>query len=168
MSFNDFLKKVVGDRDDEFDELYDEDEDTSIDIDPPQERRSSRRERERSSRSGSEERYTERSRVRRHESDKVVNIHTTTQLQVVLAQPEKYDEAAGIANNLTENRAVVLNLEHTNHDIARRLLDFLTGAAYVSNGQIKRVANGIYLVTPYNVDVMGDLLDELENNGIFM
>ncbi|MDE5973052.1 MAG: cell division protein SepF [Eubacterium sp.] len=106
--------------------------------------------------------------MRRHDSDKVVNIHTTTQLQVVLVKPERFDEAAAIGDNLNEKRTVVLNLESTNRDVARRLLDFLSGVAYASNGQIKRVANSTYIITPYNVDVMGDLIDELENNGMFM
>ena len=101
-------------------------------------------------------------------NDKVVNIHTTAQLQVVLVKPERYEEAAQIADNLNERRTVVLNLEGTNRDIARRLLDFLSGVAYANNGQIKRVANSTYIITPYNVDVMGDLIDELENNGMFM
>ena len=47
-------------------------------------------------------------------------------------------------------------------------MDFLSGVAYANNGQIKRVANSTYIITPYNVDVMGDLIDELENNGMFM
>ena len=51
--------------------------------------------------------------------------------------------------------------------IARRLVDFLSGVAYANNGQIKRVANSTFIITPYNVDIMGDLLDELENNGAF-
>ena len=105
---------------------------------------------------------------RRQRGDKVVNIHATTQFQVVLVKPEKYEEAAGIADNLNEKRTVVLNLEATSKDIARRLLDFLSGVAYANNGQIKRVANSTYIITPYNVDVMGDLIDELESNGMFM
>ena len=100
--------------------------------------------------------------------NKVVNIHTTTQLQVVLVKPERFEEAASIGDNLNAKRTVVLNLESTNRDIARRLLDFLSGVAYANNGQIKRVANSTYIITPYNVDVMGDLIDELENNGMFM
>ena len=104
----------------------------------------------------------------RAESDKVVNIHTTAQLQVVLVKPEGFEEAASIADNLNEKRTVVLNLESTNREIARRLLDFLSGVAYANNGQIKRVANSTYIITPYNVDVMGDLIDELENNGMIM
>lgn len=100
--------------------------------------------------------------------NKVVNIHATTQLKVVLVKPERFEEAASIGDNLNAKRTVVLNLESTNRDIARRLLDFLSGVAYANNGQIKRVANSTYIITPYNVDVMGDLIDELENNGMFM
>ena len=114
-----------------------------------------------------EERQAERAQ-RRQKSDKVVNINTTAQLQVVLVKPERYEEAAAIADHLNAKRTVVLNLESTNRDIARRLLDFLSGVAYANNGQIKRVANSTYIITPYNVDVMGDLIDELENNGMFM
>ena len=106
--------------------------------------------------------------TRRAKSDKVVNINTTAQFQVVLVKPERYEEAAAIADHLNTKRSVVLNLESTNRDIARRLLDFLSGVAYANNGQIKRVANSTYIITPYNVDVMGDLIDELENNGMFM
>ena len=52
-------------------------------------------------------------------------------------------------------------------EVSRRLVDFLSGVAYANNGQIKRVANSTFIITPYNVDIMGDLLDELESNGVF-
>lgn len=164
MGFFDKVKEIISENDDDdFDDFYEEKGSTSIGLAPPTRERASRRERPEK-----EERFTERPRMRRHDSDKVVNIHTTTQLQVVLVKPERFEEAASIADNLNEKRTVVLNLESTNRDIARRLLDFLSGVAYASNGQIKRVANSTYIITPYNVDVMGDLIDELENNGMFM
>ena len=84
-----------------------------------------------------------------------------------LSKPEKFDEALSIADNLNEKRTVVLNLESVSKDVARRLIDFLTGVAYANNGQLKRIANSTFIITPYNVDVMGDLIDELENNGMF-
>lgn len=99
--------------------------------------------------------------------NKVVNIHTTTQLQVVLVKPEKFDDARPVADHLNSKHTVVLNLESTNKDVSRRLIDFLSGVAYANNGQIKRVANSTYIITPYNVNIMGDLLDELENSGVF-
>ena len=99
--------------------------------------------------------------------NKVLNIHTTTQLQVVLVKPDRFENSAEIADHLREKRTVVLNLESTNKEVSRRLVDFLSGVAYANNGQIKRVANSTFIITPYNVDIMGDLLDELENNGAF-
>ncbi len=98
--------------------------------------------------------------------NKVVNIHTTTQLQVVLVKPEGFD-ARPVADHLNSKHTVVLNLESTNKEVSRRLIDFLSGVAYANNGQIKRVANSTYIITPYNVNIMGDLLDELENSGVF-
>ena len=100
--------------------------------------------------------------------NKVVNIHTTTQLQVVLVKPERFENASEIADHLREKRTVVLNLESTNTDIARRLLDFLSGVAYANEGKIKKVAISTYIITPYNVDILGDLIDELENNGLYI
>ena len=100
-------------------------------------------------------------------SNKVVNIHTTTQLQVVLVKPERFENASEIADHLREKRTVVLNLESTNKEIARRLLDFLSGVAYANEGKIKKVAISTYIITPYNVDILGDLIDELENNGLY-
>lgn len=168
MSFFDKIKEIVSESDeDDFDDFYEDDNsDTSIGIAPPIRDRFSKRDRDNSK--DAEQRFSERPRVRRHDNDKVVNIHTTTQLQVVLVKPERFEEVASIADNLNEKRTIVLNLESTNRDISRRLLDFLSGAAYISNGQIKRVANSTYIITPYNVDIMGDLIDELESNGMFM
>ena len=91
-------------------------------------------------------------------SNKVVNIRAATQLQVVLVKPERFEDASSI---------VVLNLESTNKEIARRLLDFLAGVSYAQEGKIKKVAVSTYIITPYNVDILGDLIDELENNGLY-
>lgn len=115
----------------------------------------------------SDERPRGRETVAAKRDDKVVNIHTTTQLQVVLVKPERYENSTEIADHLKEKRTVVLNLESTNKDAARRILDFLSGVAYTNDGQIKRVANNTYIITPYNVDLKGDLIDELENNGLY-
>ena len=99
--------------------------------------------------------------------NKVVNIHATTQLKVVLVKPERFENASEIADHLKDKRTVVLNLESTNKDIARRLIDFLSGVAYAGEGKIKKVAANTYIITPYHVDIEGDLIDELENNGLY-
>lgn len=99
--------------------------------------------------------------------NKVVNINATAQLQVVLVKPERFDDSSAVADHLNAKRTVVLNLESANKDVARRILDFLSGVAYANDGQIKKVANCTFIITPYNVGLMGDLLDELENNGLY-
>ena len=109
--------------------------------------------------------YTQQE-VKQH-SNKVVNINATPQLQVVLVKPERFEDASAIADQLNAKHTVVLNLESTGKEISRRLIDFLSGVAYANNGQIKRVATSTFIITPYNVDIMGDLIGELENNGVF-
>ena len=116
--------------------------------------------------SASQSRTTFRTSAAGH-SSKVVDIHTTAKLQVVLTKPEKFSDAREIADNLNEKRTIVLNLESTNKEEALRLLDFLSGVAYANDGEIKKIAKSTFIITPYNVDVMGDLLYELESNGVF-
>ena len=101
-------------------------------------------------------------------NSKVLNIHTTTQMQVVLVKPDRFDNVSDIAEHLRSKHAVVLNLEATNKDVARRLVDFLSGCAYALDGKIKKIAISTYIITPYNMDIIGDLLDELESSGVYL
>ena len=100
--------------------------------------------------------------------NRVMSIHTTTAVQVVISQPDRFEQAAEIADHLRERRTVVMNLETTPKDVSRRLVDFLSGVAYANDGKIKKVAVNTYIITPYSVDIMGDLIDELENNGVYI
>ncbi len=152
MGLMDELKKIIHPYDDED---YDYEDDFE---EPAKESRSLFDDRK-------EERREERRSEDRH--NKVVNIHATTQLKVVLVKPERFENASEIADHLKEKRTVVLNLESTNKDVARRLIDFLSGVAYAGEGKIKKVAANTYIITPYSVDIMGDLIDELENNGLY-
>ena len=153
MGLMDELKKIIHPYDDE-------DYDYEDDFEEPVKE---------SSRSLFDDRKDDRREDRRSEDrhNKVVNIHATTQLKVVLVKPERFENASEIADHLKEKRTVVLNLESTNKDGARRLIDFLSGVAYAGEGKIKKVAANTYIITPYSVDIMGDLIDELENNGLY-
>ena len=153
MGLMDELKKIIHPYDDED---YDYEDDFE---EPAKESRSLFDDRK-------EERREERRSEERH--NKVVNIHATTQLKVVLVKPERFENASEIADHLKEKRTVVLNLESTNKDVARRLIDFLSGVAYAGEGKIKKVAANTYIITPYSVDIMGDLIDELENNVLYL
>ena len=100
--------------------------------------------------------------------DKVVNLGGGPAPQIVLVKPERFESAAEIADHLRERRSVVMNLEQTNKDTARRLIDFLSGIAYALDGKIKKIAANTYIITPYNMDVLGDLIDEIENSSLYM
>ena len=154
MGLMDELKKIIHPYDDE-------DYDYEDDFEEPVKE---------SSRSLFDDRKDDRREDRRSEDrhNKVVNIHATTQLKVVLVKPERFENASEIADHLKEKRTVVLNLESTNKDVARRLVDFLSGCAYALDGKIKKIAISTYIITPYNVDIVGDLIDELENNGVYL
>ena len=151
MGFMDELKKIIHPYDDED---YDYEEELEV------------TERAESRDTIFDERREERRSEDRH--NKVVNIHATAALKVVLVKPERFENASEIADHLREKRTVVLNLESTNKDVARRLIDFLSGVAYAGDGKIKKVAANTYIITPYSVDIMGDLIDELENNGLYL
>lgn len=101
--------------------------------------------------------------------NKVVNISATAKLQVAIFKPERFgEETRAIADELIKTHTVVLNLEETNKDMSRRIIDFLSGVAYANRGKIKRVATSTFIIIPNNVDLTGDdLLDELENSGVY-
>ena len=158
MGFMDELKKIIHPYDDEDYEYEEEFEDTRADKNVFEDHREDRREERREDR-----RFSPDDR-----RNKVVNIHATAALKVVLVKPDRFENASEIADHLKEKRTVVLNLESTNKDVARRLIDFLSGVAYAGEGKIKKVAANTYIITPYSVDIMGDLIDELENSGLYL
>ncbi len=165
MGFMDELKRLARPYEDDVEDTDYEDEETAAEPARDRSHRSARTEEPGYSASYPE--YSDAgSSDRRSTSGNVVNINTTTQLQVVLVKPEKFDEASSIANHLRDKRTVVLNLEAANKDIARRMVDFLSGVAYALEGKIKKVAISTYIITPYNVDIIGDLMDELESSGM--
>lgn len=167
MGIFDEFKRLAHPYEDEDEDDYDD-----FDVSPrPVDRRDRERDRERDRYErpprSSESSYNISAPEDERRGNKVVNIRAATQLQVVLVKPERFEDASSIADHLREKRTVVLNLESTNGEIARRLLDFLAGVSYANEGKIKKVAISTYIITPYNVDILGDLIDELENNGLY-
>ncbi len=96
---------------------------------------------------------------------KVVNIHTSAQLKVVVIQLTSFEDARDIADHLKAKKPVVINLEKLDKEVSRRVVDFLSGVVYGVDGDIQKVANGIFLIAPYNVGIMGDFKDELTKGG---
>lgn len=162
MSFMDYWKKFTNTEDDEeFEEVAQEDAPEAFEAKPfstvssydDYEREAPRAPRARRSSS--------------NDPSRVVDVRTTAMLQVVLVKPDKFEDARAIADHLNDKRTVVLNLEAASKDVSRRLVDLLNGVAYANGGQLKKVSTNTYIITPYNVNVSGDLIDELENTGVF-
>ena len=87
-------------------------------------------------------------------------------LQVVLVKPEKFEDARGIADHLNMKKTVVLNLESTNKETSRRLIDFLSGVAYANSGRLQNIASNTFIIIPYNVEMSGTMLGDLESSGM--
>ncbi len=77
-------------------------------------------------------------------------------LEMKVIKPERFDEVRAIGEHLLARRTVVLNLEETNKETTKRIIDFLCGVVFAIDGQVKKVANATYIVTPKNVDVTGE------------
>lgn len=101
-------------------------------------------------------------------TNKILNINATARLQVVFYKPESFnDDAVNIADELIKSHTVLLNFEDTPRDESKRIVDFLSGCAYVSGGKVQRIAKNIFIITPNNVELTGDsLIDELQSNGL--
>lgn len=99
--------------------------------------------------------------------NKVLNIHTTTQMKVVLYEPSNFDEAPSIVDNLKNRKPVIINLENIDPELARKFFDFLNGAIYALDGNIQKVSSGIFILAPNNVDISGNIKEELKNKGVF-
>ena len=74
-------------------------------------------------------------------------------IEMKVVKPEHFESVPQIADHLLNKRTVVLNLENTNKETARRLIDFLSGVAYSIDGSLKKIASNAYVITPSNVDV---------------
>lgn len=158
MGFMQELKKLTRPYSEEEDEFEDYEEDEEEEAPAPAPAPSSRR-----SSAFSDSPRTS-APARGNGSGRVLNLNTNSQFQVILVKPDRFDNVSDIADHLREKRAVVLNLESTNKDVARRLVDFLSGCAYALDGKIKKIAISTYIITPFNVDVVGDMMDEIENS----
>jgi len=102
------------------------------------------------------------------QSANVVNLRAASASQVVLIKPERFETAAEIADHLRDRRTIIMNLENTSKDVARRLIDFLSGAAYAHDGKIRKAAANTYIITPFSVELMGDnVSEEPESGGLY-
>ena len=104
---------------------------------------------------------------KKQQAGKVVNIHSANQFKMIVAQPNTFDDAQDICDHLKSKKPVVINLEGIEKADAQRIIDFLSGAIYSLDGSIQKVSCDIFVIAPNNVDVTGDLKEELRNKTVF-
>lgn len=94
---------------------------------------------------------------------KVFTFNASTTLHLVVSRPKKYSDAGDIAELYKNKTTVILMFNNTNKDIANRLIDFLGGVSYITDGELKRIGDTTYVLAPYNVDISGDFIEEISN-----
>ena len=109
-------------------------------------------------------------------NNKVVAMPQPQQVKMVISQPTTFDQAEDICDLLKEKQSVIVNLEYVNKDVARRIIDFLSGAVHALDGYIQKVSNSIFLVAPSNYEITNEMAREemksklsvswLKNNGV--
>ncbi len=114
----------------------------------------------------------------RRNKDKVVNMPqaNANAIKMVISQPTTFEQSDEICSFLKEKKSVIVNLEYVNKDVARRIVDFISGGVYALDGYIQKVSNSIFLVAPSNYEISNEMAREemksklsvswLKNNGV--
>ena len=97
-------------------------------------------------------------------NSKVVPMPQSQQVKMVISQPTTFEQAATICDLLKQKRSVIVNLEYVNKDVARRIIDVVSGAVHALDGHMQKVSNSIVLIAPFNYDIENDnARDEIKN-----
>ena len=142
--------------DDEDDEYFEEEEEYT---EKPQKRLPSLM------RKRDEEEDTEEDPKPRLFSRKVAPVKKSGSLEVALVKPSVFDDAKTIVDDLLYGKAVVLNMEGINTEVAQRIIDFTSGATYSMNGKLQKISNYIFIITPESVSLSGEFQDLLNSAG---
>lgn len=81
------------------------------------------------------------------------NVIAAYRMNVIVIEPQSFDDAQQVAVNLQKKKPVVLNFENTEKSVASRIIDFISGTTYALNGDIKKISNNVFLCAPHNVNV---------------
>ena len=97
-------------------------------------------------------------------SNKVVNMPQTQSIKMVISQPTTFEQSEAICDLLKEKKSVIVNLEYVNKDVARRIVDVISGAVHALDGHIQKISNSIFLIAPYNYDITNEMArEEIKN-----
>ena len=100
----------------------------------------------------------------RRNNSKVLNMQATQQVKMVISQPTSFEQSEAICDLLKEKKSVIVNLEYVNKDVARRVVDFISGAVHALDGHIQKISNSIFLIAPTHYEISTDIArEELKN-----
>ena len=111
-----------------------------------------------------EEEPEERKLFGRKNNSKVVSMPQVQQVKMVISQPTNFEQAANICDLLKQKKSVIVNLEYVNKDVARRIIDVISGAVHALDGHMQKISNSIVLIAPFNYDIENEMArDEIKN-----
>lgn len=97
-------------------------------------------------------------------NNKVVNMPQTQSIRMVISQPTSFEQSEEICGFLKEKKSVIVNLEYVNKDVARRIVDFISGGVYALDAHIQKVSNSIFLIAPVNYEITNEMArEEIKN-----
>ena len=97
-------------------------------------------------------------------NNKIVSLPQAQQVKMVISQPTSFEQSEGICDLLKEKKSIIVNLEYVNKDVARRIIDVISGAVHALDGHIQKVSNSIFLIAPFNYDIATDMArEEIKN-----
>lgn len=91
---------------------------------------------------------------------KVVNMPQVQQVKMVISQPTTFEQSEEICTYLKDRKSVIVNLEYVNKDVARRIVDFISGAVHALDGHIQKISNSIFLIAPTNYEIANEMARE--------
>lgn len=95
-------------------------------------------------------------RARKREN-KVVNIHQNASMRLIVAKPTRFEDAREMIDHLKSRKPLVINLEDVDLKVARRIIDFVSGSVYAVEGHIEKVSDVIFVISPSNIDISGNV-----------
>ena len=97
-------------------------------------------------------------------NNKVVAMPQVQQVKMVISQPTTFEQAANICDLLKQKKSVIVNLEYVNKDVARRIIDVVSGAVHALDGHMQKISNSIVLIAPFNYDIENEIArDEIKS-----
>lgn len=93
---------------------------------------------------------------KRKKNGTLFSLHSQKNIRVVVSEPKVFEDCQAIADNLKNRRPVIVNLEEADKELAKRVVDFVSGCTYALNGGTQKVGNGIFLFVPSNMDIAAE------------